>query len=166
VEQPSNSENLAPAVRERVAQLGRVKVWDRRFLALAEHVSTWSKDPSTKVGAVIVRPDRSIASLGYNGFPRGMSDFEAVYNDREEKYSRVVHGEINAILAAREPLHGYTLYTWPFAPCDRCAVQVIQAGIKRVVCPVVPADKLERWKAIMDRAVGYFEECGVEVSFV
>ena len=48
--------------------------WDRRFLALAEHVADWSKDPSTKTGAVIVRPDRTIASMGYNGFPRGMAD--------------------------------------------------------------------------------------------
>ena len=109
--------------------------WDQRFLELAVTVSTWSKDPSTQLGAVIVRPDRTIASIGYNGFPRGVDDDEARYADREFKYEAIVHGEMNAILAAREPLHGYTLYVWPLPPCSRCAAMIIQTGIKRVVSP-------------------------------
>ncbi|WLB77042.1 deoxycytidylate deaminase [Bradyrhizobium elkanii] len=90
-------------------ELARLKQerWDRYFLKVAQAVSTASKDPSTKVGAVIVRPDRTMASFGYNGFPRGIADTDERLNNREVKYDLVVHGEINAILTAREPLHGY-----------------------------------------------------------
>ena len=109
--------------------------WDGRFLSLAEHVAQWSKDPSTKVGAVIVRPDRTIASVGYNGFPRGVNDHPDLYADREQKYRRVVHAEINAAVSAATDIRGFTLYTWPFLPCERCAVQIIQYGISRVVAP-------------------------------
>lgn len=108
----------------------RQEKWDRRFLDLAGQVSTWSKDPSTKVGAVIVRPDRTIASLGYNGFPRGTND---TYQDRPHKLLRTVHAEMNAILSAREPLHGYILYVTPLCPCANCAAAIVQSGIAEVV---------------------------------
>lgn len=65
--------------------------WDRRFLRLAQEVASWSKDPSTKTGAVIVRPDKTIAAIGYNGFPRGCDDAPELYAHRETKLSRVVH---------------------------------------------------------------------------
>lgn len=103
--------------------------WDDRFFDLANLVGSWSKDPSTKVGAVIVRPDRTIASVGYNGFPRGVDD---TYTTREDKLLRTVHAEANAILAAREPLHGYTLYVTPLHPCANCTGLIIQSGIKEV----------------------------------
>jgi dCMP deaminase len=142
--------------------------WDTRFIHLAKQVSTWSKDPSTKCGAVIVRPDNTVCSLGFNGFPRGMADTEERLNNREDKYSRVIHAEINAILFAREPIDGYTLYTWPFLTCDRCAVQVIQSGIKRVMAPalLVHDERSERWKRNIDLAVSYYNETGVEVEQV
>jgi dCMP deaminase len=107
--------------------------WDRRFLDLAQQVAGWSKDPSTKVGAVIVRPDRTIASLGYNGFPRGTDDHESIYAARPLKLLRTVHAELNAILSAREPLHGCTIYVSPLCPCSNCAAAIIQAGITRVI---------------------------------
>ena len=103
--------------------------WHSRFFELADLIAYWSKDPSTKVGAVIVRPDRTIASVGYNGFPRGVDD---TYTTRDDKLLRTVHAEANAILAAREPLHGYTLYVLPLHPCANCAGLIIQAGIKHV----------------------------------
>src|SRR5690606_6481729 len=106
--------------------------WDKHFLGLAHYMSRMSKDPSTKVGAVIVRKDKTVSSVGFNGFAAGMDDAPALYANRDEKYSRIVHGEINAILNAHGPVRGHTLYTTPFAPCERCAVLVIQAGIKRV----------------------------------
>lgn len=119
--------------------------WDRYFLRLAREASSKSKDPSTKVGAIIVRPDRTIASIGFNGFPMGMDDKPEWYIDREIKYQRIVHGEMNALLFAREPVKGYTLYTWPFMPCSRCMIHMIQAGIQRFVWikPSEEADK--RW---------------------
>lgn len=104
--------------------------WDDRFLALAKEVASWSKDPSTKVGAVIVRPDKTIASVGYNGFPRGTDD---TYESREDKLLRTVHAELNAILSSREPLHGYTIYVTPLCPCSNCAAAIIQSGITKVV---------------------------------
>lgn len=134
--------------------------WDKRFLRLAREIAEWSKDPSTQCGAVIVRNDRTIASLGYNGFPRGMKDDAELYADREIKYSRVVHAEMNALLNAKEPVMGYSLYVWPFFPCDRCAVHIIQAGIARIVCPPLPAGK-ERWADIMSKSAAYFKEANV-----
>jgi dCMP deaminase len=106
--------------------------WDERFLALAEHVAQWSKDPSKKVGAVVVRPDRTMASIGFNGLPRGVSDSAERYEDRALKYPMIVHAELNAVLTAAEPLTGYTIYAALF-PCNECAKAIIQAGIARVV---------------------------------
>lgn len=103
--------------------------WHERFFDLAELVGSWSKDPSTKVGAVIIRPDRTIASVGYNGFPRGVGD---IYTTRDDKLLRTVHAEANAIMSAREPLHGYTIYVTPLHPCANCAGLIIQSGIKVV----------------------------------
>jgi dCMP deaminase len=137
--------------------------WDGRFLSLAQLVSTWSKDPSTKVGAVIVRPDRTVASLGFNGFPQSMDDNLVFYTDREKKYSRIVHGEINALIFAHESVKGYILYTYPFIPCDRCVVQIIQAGIIRIVAPQATAEQLTRWKDSFDKTRSYCKEAKVEL---
>jgi dCMP deaminase len=134
--------------------------WDLRFLKLAELVASWSKDPSTKTGAVIVRPDRSVASLGFNGFPQSMPDTPEHYANRDEKYSRIVHCEVNAQIFAREPLQGYTLYTWPFLSCDRCAVQMLQAGIKKFVAPTATEDQLTRWGAAFEKVRRYLWESG------
>lgn len=136
--------------------------WDLRFLELAKHVASWSKDPSTQTGAVIVRPDRTVASLGYNGFARGCDDSPELYADREKKYARIVHCEMNAILSAREPLHGYTLYTVSFLSCERCAVHVIQAGIRRAVAPALPEHLKERWAASVAATRALYAEAGIE----
>lgn len=130
-------------------------------MELCRVTAQMSYDPSTKVGAVIVRPNKTVASMGFNGFPRGCEDHPELYLDRELKYSRVLHAEMNAILHAREPLHGYTLFVHPFPPCDRCAAHIIQAGIKEVVAPELPADANERWAGAVGRAMEMFEEAGV-----
>lgn len=135
--------------------------WIHRFLGLAEHVAQWSRDPSTKVGAVIVRPNKGVASLGFNGFPQGILDSEERYNDRTVKYDLIVHGEINAIAFAQEPLHGYTLYTWPFLPCCRCAGIVIQNGISVVIAPVIPEELKERWEKSLNTTKEMFAEANV-----
>jgi len=137
--------------------------WDRYFLDVAKAVSSASKDPSTKVGAVIVRPDRTMASFGYNGFARGIADTDERLNDRDTKLKLVLHGEINAILSAREPLHGYQLYTWPFLTCARCAVHVIQAGFARVVAPV---NDNPRWADAFKEAQSLYDEAGVTWSLI
>jgi dCMP deaminase len=140
--------------------------WDHYFLGIAQSVSAASKDPSTKVGAAITRPDRTVASLGYNGFPRGIADTADRLKDRDVKMGLVVHGEINAILTAREPLHGYTLYTWPFLTCERCALHVIQAGIKRVVAPELEEERRVRWKASLEAAQALYAEAGVTCQLI
>lgn len=136
--------------------------WDSRYLDLAALVGTWSKDPSTKCGTVIVRPDRSVASVGFNGFARNMSDAPALYADRPTKYSRVIHAEVNALLNAHDRVDGYDLYT-TIPPCDRCTVQFIQAGIKRVVWPAAAqAAVQERWGDSIKVSLGMLDEAGVE----
>jgi dCMP deaminase len=134
--------------------------WDTRFLDLAALVASWSKDPSTKVGAVIVRPDRTVASLGYNGFPRGVADTESRYEDRETKYQLVVHAEANAIISAGESVKGMTMYGTLFPCCD-CAKLIIQAGIQTLVVP--QADRPERYAESMAHADQMFFESGVLV---
>ena len=111
--------------------------WDMRFLDLATHISEWSKDPSTKVGCVVVGPDREIRSTGFNGFPRGILDSDDRLTDRDLKYPLICHAEENAIMHAARiglALKGCTAYvTWP--PCTRCARSLIQAGISEIVIP-------------------------------
>jgi dCMP deaminase len=138
--------------------------WDRRFLSLAAHIAGWSKDPSTKCGAVIVRPNRTIVSLGYNGFPRGLYDDPEMLNNREEKYKRVVHAEMNALLHAGASTEGCTLYTWPFPPCCKCATCVIQMGLTRVVAPGGSGPLWDRHDIALTR--GMFKETGVHLHEV
>lgn len=138
--------------------------WDKDYIDLCEYwANKKSKDPSTKTGAVIIRPNKTIVSMGYNGFPQGTDDNPALYANREIKLERIVHCEMSAILSAYEPLHGYTLYTWPFLSCPRCAAHVIQAGITRVVAPKCPVDKLDRWGELLERSKKLFAEAKVEV---
>jgi dCMP deaminase len=144
----------------------QISNWDAKFIKLAEHVSMWSKDPSTKTGAVIVRPDKTVASLGFNGFPRKIKDLPELLNSREEKYKRVIHCELNAILSSRERLDGYTLYNWPGQSCSRCAVHVIQSGISRVVAPAVGNEFTARWRDEIVLAEQLFNEAGIELVYI
>ncbi len=106
--------------------------WDKRFLRLSREVSGWSKDPSTQVGAVITR-GKHIVSLGFNGFPPTIEDKSFWLSDREIKLKLIIHGEINAIINAKGPVDGCTLYTYPLAPCNECAKFIAACNIKRVV---------------------------------
>lgn len=139
--------------------------WDRRFLDLAEYFGRWSKDPSTKTGCVIVRPDRTVASFGYNGFPRGVVDRPERLNDRQVKYAMVVHAEANAVLSAHERLDGCTAYTH-LAPCSSCAGLLIQAGIACVVAPHLTASQLERWGDSFNVARTMLDEAGVTLDLI
>jgi dCMP deaminase len=104
-------------------------------MKLAMEVATWSKDPSTKVGAVIVDHSNRPVGLGFNGFPRGVHDTPERYADKPTKYKMIVHAEANAILNAVVPIQGFTLYATKF-PCSECAKLIIQSGIARIVSPV------------------------------
>ncbi len=111
-----------------------MKKWDQRFLTLAAHFATWSKDPSTQVGAVIVDHDRRIIGEGFNGFPRGVGDHEERYLEKAVKYKLVVHAEANAILNAVKSVRHCSLYATK-APCTECVKLIIQSGINEVISP-------------------------------
>lgn len=124
--------------------------WDRRFLALAEHVASWSKDPSTKVGAVLVGDDNIVVGLGYNGFARGVADTDERLQNRELKYKLVVHAEVNAILMAKDKAKGAKLYVHPAFDipciCHDCCKTAIQAGVSEVIGLNPSPEYLERAK--------------------
>jgi dCMP deaminase len=139
--------------------------WDLRFLNLAKEVATWSKDPSTKVGCVIVRPDLTIAGVGFNGFPRGMCDHKELYEERKVKLARTIHAEVNAVLNSRGPVEDCTAYvTHP--PCTGCAAVLIQSGVSRVVCNKPSEDLLSRWGEQLEQTKGFFAEVEIEYEEV
>ena len=107
--------------------------WDRKYLAIAKEVSKWSKDHSTKVGAVIADKDRRVVALGFNGFPKNVCDSADRLSNRGKKYPRVVHAEANAALIAGRAADGGTAYVYGQSICSHCAGILIQAGIVRVV---------------------------------
>ena len=138
--------------------------WDLRFLSLAKHISDWSKDPSTKVGAVAVRNQRILAT-GYNGFPRGVVDSAERLHDRQEKLLRTVHAEANIV--AQASLHGVslndsTVYIWPFLPCSSCCTLLIQAGVSRIVVPDIEIP--ERWVVSFTTSVEMLDEAGLKLE--
>ena len=133
--------------------------WDQRFLSMASLVATWSKDPSTQVGAVIVDRERRVVSLGYNGFPKGISDDKRL-DKRQTKYKMIVHAECNALLFASKNLTGCTIYTHPFMPCPTCTGMIIQSGITRAVSL---ENKNWRWQEEFETSRKMFEEAGIDL---
>lgn len=118
--------------------------WDLKFLRLADHISTWSHDPSTKTGSVIVNSEKHILSVGYNGFPRGMDGWDNLYDIREEKLKYICHADRNALDNAYSSVKGCTQYiTHP--PCNECQKSIIQKGITRVVFWKPSKEFVERW---------------------
>jgi dCMP deaminase len=135
--------------------------WDKRFLGLAHHISMWSKDTSTQCGAVLVRPNKSIASMGFNGFPQGVHDNPETLANRADKLKRIIHAEMNALLFLTEPAFSLTMYVWPMLPCHRCAVHIIQSGIMRVVSR---KGDIARWEESTDLSKALFKEAGVDAE--
>ena len=131
---------------------------------LAEQVSTWSKDPNTKVGAVIVGSKGQILTQGYNGFPRGIRDTDKRLQDREKKLSLVVHAEMNAIFNATYngvSLDGATLYVYGLPVCSECAKGIIQVGIKKVVIESAKINSRPQWAESWKMSAEMFREAGV-----
>ena len=140
--------------------------WHIRFIKLAHEVAEWSKDPSTKVGCVLVKNKRVI-STGYNGFPKGISDSFDRLMDREQKYEMTVHAEINAITTAA--LHGVSTEGASayitFNPCSRCAAVLINAGIDSVYVSTAN-DIPPRWLENFILASKLLAEAGVEYKTI
>lgn len=137
--------------------------WDQRFLVIASHIAGWSKDPSTKVGALAIR-HRRILATGYNGLPTHVADLDERLQNRELRLRMTVHAEANCIAyAARHgvSLAGASFYVWPLMTCSQCAAQLIQADVAKIVVPafIEPA----RWQESFDAARQMFIEAGVPV---
>jgi dCMP deaminase len=120
--------------------------WHLRHLEDARIKSTWSKDPSTKVGAVIVDKLNRPVSWGFNGLSIHTEDSNHYLNNRELKNSLIIHAELNAILFARRDLTGCSIYVYPCQPCAQCASIIMQVGIDFIGFPKTSADINERWK--------------------
>lgn len=141
--------------------------WDKRYLALAEQVSTWSKDPSRQIGAVAIGEKGQVLAQGYNGFPRGIEDTPNRLNNRELKYKYVVHAEMNVVFNATYngvSLDGATLYVHGLPCCSDCAKGIVQVGIRRVVMP--KQEIPDSWKESWELSKSMFDEAGVDWQFL
>lgn len=142
--------------------------WNTRYMNIAKEVSSWSQDPSTKVGSVIVGTQGQIISQGYNGFPRGVADGKGRYHDRSVKYKLIVHAEANAIYNA---IHsgastvGSTIYVHGLHICHECAKAIIQTGISKIVLDSKPLDD-PRWKESAEYSLMMLKEANVEVTYL
>lgn len=137
------------------------QIWDERFLGLAQHVASWSKDPRTKVGAVLVNETKQVLSVGYNGFPRGVFDMPNRYEDRPTKLMYVAHAERNALDNCFTDTRGSTLYV-TLPPCNECVKSIIQKGVKRIVS--LTSDS--RPQDNSDVAMQMLVEAGVQIDFI
>ena len=108
------------------------RAWDEYFMKIAETVALKSKDPSSKMGCVIVDPKKRVVSLGYNGMLQGADESKMTLSERPMKYYFAIHSEMNAVLFAHQDLTGCTIYN-RVATCENCLKYCLQAGIKRFV---------------------------------
>ena len=133
--------------------------WDKRFMELAWLVASWSKDSSTKVGAVVTKGNR-VVSLGFNGLPNGIPDTAGNLEDKSRKHAMVIHAEVNAIAFAREDLGGCTIYS-THSPCSHCTGRIIQHGIKRIVTNTPDEKLLKNWAASFEISDYMCKQAGV-----
>jgi len=141
------------------------------YFKIARTIAEASCDTSTKVGCIVVGPDKEIRAQGYNGFPRGVDDEDERWHKRPAKYDYVVHAEANAVANAARTgaqLKGCTAYvTAP--PCCNCAGLLINAGVAKVVWPSFVEDGItsqsltDRWRVSFRRALELFDAAGVKV---
>jgi dCMP deaminase len=146
-----------------------INKWYKRYLRLAAEVATWSKDPNTQVGAVVVGSKGQILSQGYNGFPRGISDSNKRLNDRDIKLSLIVHAEMNAIFNASYSgvsLDGSTIFIHGLPACSECAKGIIQVGIKRVIVSKQCIENKPHWNDSWNKSKAMFAEAGIAVFVI
>lgn len=139
--------------------------WPQRLLDLAQTVSTWSKDPSTGVGAVIADSRNRIVGIGYNGLPHGVTDSSERLKNREVKLALTLHAEENAVLNSTKSVDGCSIYvTKP--PCSHCASIIIQVGITNVYYYRPPSEFETRWAESIRLANSVFDEARVQVHIL
>lgn len=122
---------------------------------LARAAAARSEDPYHKVGTALVRPDKTIVALGYNGAVPG---FEINWEDRADRREFVVHAEANALRYALPGEVDFVATT--MMPCLRCLLTIASYGIKRVVY----ADELDPAVYPVSVIRGYAEMIGVSIE--
>lgn len=144
--------------------------WIERYISLAKEISSWSKDPSRKIGAVAVSTKGQVLATGYNGFPRGIFDTEERYKNRSIKYTYVVHAEMNCIYNATYngvSLDSASMYVWGLPPCSECAKGIIQVGIKNVYWSTgADKDIPDIWAISLQTTTEMFAEAGLKITRV
>jgi dCMP deaminase len=146
-----------------------INKWYKRYLRLAAEVATWSKDPNTQVGAVVVGSKGQILSQGYNGFPRGINDSNKRLTDRDVKLSLIVHAEMNAIYNATYSgvsLDGSTIFIHGLPACSECAKGIIQVGIKKVVVSKQCIEARPHWNDSWNKSKAMFAEAGIAIFVI
>lgn len=139
--------------------------WNERFINLATLIGSWSKDPSRKIGAVIVDKDNRIVSTGFNGFAKGIPDTEENLMNKDIKRLLMLHAEENAILYAKQDLTDCSLYIAGLPPCTHCALMIIQSGIKTVYFKNLRDDKSVSsfWKDNIKTSIDLLKQGGVNL---
>jgi dCMP deaminase len=141
--------------------------WDRRFMQLAQHIGTWSKDRSRQVGCVVVGPDNVVRVVGFNGFPRGLNDEHDPRHERPAKYLWTEHAERNAIYTAARngtSLAGSRMYL-PWFPCVDCARAIVQGGITELIA-AMPDLSDPQWGQGFTISAELLEEAGVRLRYL
>jgi len=137
--------------------------WELRYMKLAQEVSTWSKDPSSKIGAIAIGSKGQVLAQGYNGFPRGVKDTKERLSIREKKLKYTIHAEMNCIFNATfngVSLDNSTMFVYGLPPCSDCAKGITQVGVHTVFMNTILVP--DRWKESWELTKEIFSEGGVK----
>lgn len=137
------------------------------FMETAEAMAKKSKDASTKVGAVLIKPSMRIASVGFNRFPPRIKDDPELLTStdpvmRKKKLKRVVHAEANALRYCDAPnTDGFKMVVTRH-PCSPCALEIACSGVTEVWYKEDLAFE-ERWSEDVEEAKLIFQEAGIDL---
>lgn len=139
-----------------------------QYFEVAESFAKLSKDPSTKVGTLLLADESNhVLSAGFNGFPRGIDETIESRWQRPEKYALVSHSESNAVAQAARtgtPLNKSTCVVTVF-PCADCCKLLIQSGVSRIVTREPDFEKVG-WGRSFTYSKLMFEEAGVVLQYI
>lgn len=135
----------------------------KRMRIAREIANSYSKDPSSQIGAIAVLKDNTFVT-GYNGFPPAISDDYRLYI-RALKYKYTIHAEANIIFNdSGKDLSGSSLYVYGLPVCELCAIQLTRAKISKVVMCV--AQDMAKWEESFKTTVDIFNEAKIEYGFI
>lgn len=127
---------------------------DEYAVRMAETASERSEDPYVKVGTCLLRHDKTVAAVGYNGAPSGV---EIDWSDRDGRRDWVIHAEANALRYVTPGEVGLMATT--MMPCERCILLVAAYKIPRVVYRDALTENYDPSKIQM-----IADACGIEVT--